>query len=337
MAIKFGILGCGYVAQRHARHISAQEGAELIACYDILPKKSESLAAEYACKSSGGLSEFLKEDIDIVSVCTPNGIHHESAIAVLQSGKHCLVEKPMATKRAYCEKMIEAAMQAGKHLFVVKQNRFNPPVQAVKQLMDQDVLGKIQSVNVNCFWNRNEKYYEQSDWRGTKVLDGGCLFTQYSHFIDILYYLFGDMDVLSGNSANLQHQNIIEFEDCGNVLFQFSNSKALGNLSFTISSYQQNMEGSISIFAENATIKIGGQYLNMIDYQKTNGFDIENLPSSGPANNYGFYKGSMSNHDKVIRNVVETLNGREKIMANAMEGMKVVEIIETMYSKMESC
>lgn len=332
--VKFGIIGCGYVAQRHARHIQEHQEAELIACYDIEAPKSDKLAQEYSCKSADSLEHFLEQDLDMVNICTPNGNHHLTAIAALKAGKHCLVEKPMSIKRVHCEKMLEASMKANRHLFVVKQNRFNPPVQAVKKLIVENKLGSIQSVDVNCFWNRNAQYYAQSEWRGSKDLDGGCLFTQYSHFIDILYYLFGDIEALFGQSANFQHQDMIEFEDCGNVLFKFKDSNALGNLSFSISAFKQNMEGSISIFAENATIKIGGQYLNMIDYQKTDGFDIENLPSSSSANNYGFYQGSMSNHHKVIHNVVETLKGREEIMTNAMEGMKVVEIIENMYRAM---
>ncbi len=336
MDIKFGILGCGYVAQRHAQHINAHPHAQLIAVHDIDTEKGVQFAERFETQHFPSSEKLLAQDLDIVAICTPNGDHHVSSLKVLAANKHCLVEKPMSISKVNCESMIAAAMQASRHLFIVKQNRYNPPVQAVKQLLENRKLGKILSVNVNCFWNRNEQYYAQSSWRGTKSLDGGCLFTQYSHFVDILFYLFGDIESIAGKCDNFSHQGIIEFEDAGNVLFKFKESKALGNLSFTISSFQQNMEGSICIFAENATIKIGGKYLNMIDYQKTDGFDIDDLPSSGPANNYGFYEGSMSNHDKVIHNVVETLNGRARIMTNAMEGMKVVEIIEDMYAKMKS-
>jgi predicted dehydrogenase len=173
----------------------------------------------------------------------------------------------------------------------------------VKSLIDQGELGKILMVSVNCFWNRNAAYYEQSPWRGTKSLDGGTLYTQFSHFVDIIYYLFGEISNVNGVVKNVSHQKLIEFEDSGSFSFEFEDG-GIGNFCFTTSTYKQNMEGSITIFAENATIKIGGKYLNTIDYQKTNGFDIQDVESSSPANNYGFYEGSMSNHDKVIDNVI---------------------------------
>jgi predicted dehydrogenase len=253
-------------------------------------------------------------------------------MAVLGHNKHALVEKPMALKKSDCEEMIDKSFKVDKKLFVVKQNRFNPPVAALHDLIEADKLGEIFQVVVNCYWNRNEDYYHNSDWKGTKDLDGGTLYTQFSHFIDIVYYLFGDIEVESGIVSNFHLKDIIEFEDTGNFTFNFKTG-ALGSLNYTTSSYGQNMEGSITVFAENATIKIGGQYLNVLEYQKTKDFDIDNLPASGPSNDYGHYQGSMSNHDRVIHNVVEALNGRQSIMTNAFEGLKVVEIIENFYRK----
>ena len=221
-------------------------------------------------------------------------------------------------------------MVGRKEIFIVKQNRFNPPVQALKSLTNEKKLGEIYYVVINCFWNRNEQYYLDSDWRGTKELDGGTLFTQFSHFIDIFYYLFGNIDDIQGNLKNSNHDELIEFEDTGCFNFRFTTG-ALGSLNYTTSAYHQNMEGSITVFAENGTIKIGGKYLNTIDYQITDNFDVQGLPESNRANNYGYYEGSMSNHDKVIHNVIQTLKGNESIMANAQEGKKVVEIIERMY------
>ena len=163
-------------------------------------------------------------------------------------------------------------------------------------------------------------------------MDGGTLFTQFSHFIDILYYLFGDIRIVHGLTRNSNHGDLIDFEDTGTFLFEMKKGNGIGSFNYTTSCYQSNMEGSITIFAENATIKIGGKYLNTIDYQATNGFDITDLPTSSPANNYGYYEGSMSNHDKIIHNVINALKGREKIMTNAYEGLKVVEVIDNMYA-----
>ena len=332
--IGFGIIGCGAIADRHAKHIIEHKEATLVSVFDNKIEKANQLAAKHKVQAVSSLKELLdNKTIDIVSVCTPNGIHHTCALEVLNAGKHVIVEKPMALKREHCEEMIEAALKNNRQLFVVKQNRFNPPIQAVKKLIDENKLGKIYAVMVNCFWNRNEKYYKNSDWKGSKELDGGTLFTQFSHFVDIFYYLFGDIQNIQGVLKNCSHQGMIEFEDSGCFTFTFSKSGALGSFNYTTSSYEQNMEGSITVFAENATIKVGGQYLNAMDYQKTNGFDIIDLPVSNTENDYGFYKGSMSNHDKMISNVIDTLKGRGSMMTNAVEGMKVVNIIETMYKQ----
>lgn len=332
MKIRFGILGCGYIAARHARHIIAHPMGELKSAFDLSQEKTKKFCSDFSTTPSKSFEEFLfSKDIDIINICTPNGTHHELAVAALNSGKHVLVEKPMALSKSDCEKMIDAAKANNCELFVVKQNRFNPPVQELKKLVDQKKPGKIFMVSVNCFWNRNEDYYKNSDWKGKKDLDGGALFTQFSHFIDIFYYLFGDIRNIRGIIANEGHKNLIEFEDSGCFTFRFNNG-ALGSLCFTTASYKQNMEGSITVFAENATIKIGGKYLNTIEYQKTNGFDINGKLEANPPNNYGHYEGSMSNHDKVIHNVIETLNKRETIMTNAQEGMKVVEMIENFYA-----
>ena len=141
------------------------------------------------------------------------------------------------------------------------------------------------------------------------------------------------MHILHAQLANVNHRGLIEFEDTGVVSFRLKESNAPGVLHYTTSAFQKNMEGSITIFAENATIKIGGQYLNTIDYQVTDGFDIRDLPQGNASNNYGDYEGSMSNHDQVIDNVVSSLQGREAIMTNAYDGLKTVEIIENIYHK----
>ena len=334
MPVRFGIVGCGHIAKRHAEHIIAHPEAELVACFDTNVQKGEAFANNFDITLFPDLESLLREEtIDIVNVCTPNGSHHEVAIKALNSGKHSLVEKPMALHTKDCEEMIKASLINNKQLFVVKQNRYNPPVVALKQLIQENRLGQVYYVQVNCFWNRNKEYYLRSDWKGKKQLDGGTLYTQFSHFVDIFYYLFGDVDLssISGITANVNHQDLIEFEDTGSFSFRFK-SGALGSLNYTTSSFNKNMEGSITIFAENGTIKVGGQYLNTLEYQETAGFEIENIPSPNKANDYGYYQGSMSNHDQVIGNVVNTLSGREKIMTNAMEGLKVVEIIESMYA-----
>jgi predicted dehydrogenase len=228
--------------------------------------------------------------------------------------------------------MIQAQEASGKHLFIVKQNRFNPPVAAVKNAIDAGRLGRIIDVQLNCFWNRDAGYYRQSDWKGRKELDGGILFTQFSHFIDLLYWMFGEVRTVQVLTRNFLHRDTIEFDDTGVVILEFA-SGALGTINFTINSHQKNFEGSLTIFGEKGTIKIGGQYLNVLEYQNVENFAITDLPASRPANDYGFYQGSMSNHDQVFLNVVNVLRHGAAIATTAWEGLKTVEIIERIHAR----
>jgi UDP-N-acetyl-2-amino-2-deoxyglucuronate dehydrogenase len=328
-AFKFGIIGCGRIAQRHAEHIV--KAGKLLAVSDIDPSRATALAEKYKVSAFENLEEMLiaNPDLDVISVCTPNGLHAEHCIKSLKAGKHVLCEKPMALSVKDCSAMIHEAERANKRLFIVKQNRFNPPVIAVKELIDQGKLGKINSVQLNCFWNRNAEYYKNS-WKGTKDLDGGTLFTQFSHFIDLLYWFLGDVESLDAFTENFDHKGLIEFEDTGVVILKFLTG-AIGTINYTVNAYKKNMEGSLTIFAERGTVKIGGQYLNELEYQSMEGESISNLPPGNPPNNYGQYFGSMSNHDKVYQNLVEVLSGLGAIATSGMEGLKTVEIIEKIY------
>ena len=169
-----------------------------------------------------------------------------------------------------------------------------------------------------------------NSWKGTKDLDGGTLFTQFSHFIDLLYWFVGDVESVSALTGNFHHQGLIEFEDTGMVILKFLNG-AIGTVNYTVNAYKKNMEGSLTIFAEKGTIKIGGQYLNELEYQSLEGDPVTNLPPGNPPNNYGQYFGSMSNHDKVYKNLINVLNGEGTIATSGMEGLKTVEIIEKIY------
>jgi predicted dehydrogenase len=304
----------------------------LTAVCDIVADKAKTLAEKYAAASYENIDDLLREcrDVDVVSICSPNGLHAEHSIKALQAGIHVLCEKPMALSVQDCGEMINAAERANRRLFIVKQNRFNPPVAAVKRLIDERRLGRIYSVQLSCFWNRNEAYYKNS-WKGTKVLDGGTLYTQFSHFIDLLYWMIGDVKEVSGFTGNMGHEGIIEFEDNGVITLKFYNG-AIGTVNYTVNSHQKNMEGSLTIFGEKGTVKIGGQYLNELEYQNIDGYKIENLPPGNPPNNYGQYQGSMSNHDKVYENLLEVLGGNGIIATNGFEGLKTVEIIDKIYS-----
>lgn len=328
--MKFAIIGCGRIAHRHAEHISKR--GELIAVCDIEHNKAKELGEKYNAKYYTAIEELLENEVDLISICTPNGLHAEQSIMALKKGYNVLCEKPMALSVQDCGEMINMSLKANKKLFIVKQNRFNPPVVEVKKLIDEKRLGKIFSIQLNCYWNRNPEYYNTSNWKGKRKLDGGTLFTQFSHFIDLLYYLIGDIKEAKGFSNNFNHAETIEFEDTGVIAVKFFNG-VIGTINYTVNSYKKNMEGSITIFAEKGTIKIGGQYLNELDYQVIDGDEIKNLPAGSPPNNYGTYFGSMSNHDKVYDNIIEVFNNGGQIATNAFEGMKTVEIIERIYDE----
>jgi UDP-N-acetyl-2-amino-2-deoxyglucuronate dehydrogenase len=325
--LKFALIGCGRIGKRHAEHIISN--GKLVAVCDIDITKAESFGKQYNVASYSSIEILLlrEQEIDIVSICTPNGLHAEHTIKALNKGNHVLCEKPMGINVHECGEMIKAAERANKRLFIVKQNRFNPPVVAVKKLIDENKLGKIFTVQLNCFWNRNQEYYNSSDWKGTKKLDGGTLFTQFSHFIDLLYFMIGDVKEVHAFVGNLNHEKEIEFEDSGVVALKFHNG-ALGTIHYTVNSFQKNMEGSITIFAEKGTIKIGGQYLNELEYQVTDGLVIKDLPEGNPPNMYGQYIGSMSNHGQVYENIVDVLSNGGVMATNGFEGLKTVEIID---------
>lgn len=327
--VKFAVIGCGRIAQRHAEHIV--NNGQLKAVCDIDLGKALLLAEKYGATPYQHIDDLLaaESDIDVVSVCSPNGLHAEHSIKALNAGFHVLCEKPMAISIYDCGEMIKAAEKNNKRLFAIKQNRFNPPVAAVKEAIDRDALGKIYSIQLSCFWNRNFDYYQNS-WKGTTDLDGGTLFTQFSHFIDLLYWMIGDVKSVHAITGNFAHQGVIEFEDTGVVALQFYNG-ALGTINYTVNSYGKNMEGSLTIFAEKGTVKIGGQYLNELEYQNIEGLVIKDLPAGNAANNYGQYQGSMSNHDKVYENVIDVLQNDSSISTNSFEGLKTVEIIDKIY------
>jgi predicted dehydrogenase len=330
--LKFAIIGCGRIAQRHAEHIL--NNGILVACCDNVKEKADEFSKKYNCKAYYSIDSLLeneKNNLSVVSICSPNGLHAQHSIMCLNAGLNVLCEKPMAINVYDCGEMIKAAEKANKRLFLNKQNRFNPPVAAVKHAIEEGKLGKIFSVQLSCFWNRNDDYYNNS-WKGTKELDGGTLYTQFSHFIDLLYWIIGDIKDVEAYTENYNHTNTIEFEDTGVAIIKFYNG-AIGTINYNVNSFQKNMEGSLTIFGEKGTVKIGGQYLNELEYQNIENFEIKDLPVGNKPNNYGTYFGSMSNHDKVYENLVDVLIHGKSISTNSFEGLKTVEIIDKIYSK----
>ena len=330
----FLLAGCGRIGERHAQIINSVGHLKAVCDIDII--KGKALAAAYNCAFFADYHQMLTSNpaAGLVAICTPNYLHAPQCIAALQNKQHVLCEKPMALTTVDCQAMIQAAAANNKKLFVVKQNRFNPAVAEVKKILDANRLGKIYSIQLSCFWNRSNQYY-QNAWKGKKALDGGTLFTQFSHFIDLLYWMFGDVKYIQAITKNSGHQGIIEFEDNGVVSLEFDNG-IIGSINFTVNAFKKNMEGSLTIFGEDGTVKIGGQYLNELEYQAIKNYTIPDLPMGNPANNYGDYQGSMSNHSQVYDHVLQSLAQQDTAIAtNSEEALKTVEIIERIYRAAE--
>ncbi|MGB3779014.1 MAG: Gfo/Idh/MocA family oxidoreductase, partial [Tunicatimonas sp.] len=328
----FGVVGCGHIGKRHLAVINAEPHANLVGICDTDPEKVAQFTNQYpSIQGYDNYEQMLDEAaIDIVSICTPHGWHATMSIAAARAHKHILVEKPMALSSRESREMIEAAQQHGVKLYVVKQNRYNVPIRLTKQALDEQRLGKIFMVQCNVMWNRHQAYYEQSSWRGKKQLEGGALQTQVSHFLDLLVWWFGTIKEAKTIMDTLNHD--IEIEDCGVSALRFENG-TIGSLLWTTCVYNVNYEGSITIIGEKGTIKIGGKYLNQIEF-----WDVQSYPMAteiefaDQPNEYGQYQGSSSNHDKLIHNLIDQIVDRRQGMVEGEEGMKTIEAIETIYA-----
>lgn len=331
--IKFAIVGSGHIGKRHATMIQQNPESELVAMVDVNPSLEKDLTSTFEVPFFGSIEDFLAANIecDVVNVCTPNHLHGPLALRALEAEKHVVLEKPMALSKADCEEVIYSSLQAGKLVFCVMQNRYSPPSVWLKELITKKILGKIFYVQINCFWNRDARYYKPGGWKGDKVTDGGTLFTQFSHFIDIMFWLFGDIKNIHARLFDFNHAELTDFEDSGIAQFEFVKG-GMGSLNFSTSVWDTNLESSMTIVGENGSVKVGGQYMNEVEYCHVKDYQMPELQASMPPNDYGHYKGSAANHHFVIENVVSTLKGRTVATTNAMEGLKVVEIIEKIYS-----
>lgn len=330
--IKFAVVGCGHIGKRHAEMIARNEQAELVALIDT-KEKSVLGIEQYDIPFFQSLESFLASSIscDVINIATPNGFHAMQAMQVLQAKKHVVIEKPMALSKNDAEKVVFKALEEHKHVFAVMQNRYSPPSVWIKEMITSGILGKIYMVQLNCYWNRDDRYYKQGGWHGSKQLDGGTLFTQFSHFIDIMYWLFGDIENIQTRLRDFNHTSLTEFEDSGFVSFDFING-GTGSINYSTSVWDKNLESSMTIVAENGSVKIGGQYMNEVEYCHVKNYEMPELAATNPGNDYGSYKGSAQNHHYVIQNVVDVLNGKAPITTNALEGLKVVDMIERIYA-----
>ncbi len=331
---KFVVIGFGHIGKRHAETIMATPQAQLAAIVDSNPVELPENMVGTPVFSS--IEEFVASEIevDVANICTPNGLHSNQALTMLNNKCNVIIEKPMGLNAIECRKVIDLARVQNKKAYCVMQNRYSPPAKWLKDVYDTGKLGKIYLLQINCFWNRDERYYqkENGSWRGTLALDGGTLYTQFSHFLDLVFWVFGDLTILGADFQNFNHNALTEFEDSGMVRFELKKG-GTGSFNYSTAVNRSNFESSISIIAEHGTIKIGGQYMNKVEYCDIANYEFESLPASNPPNNYGSYMGSANNHPFVIDNVVKDLQGEAADITTAEEGLKVVELIEEIYTR----
>jgi predicted dehydrogenase len=336
--VRFGVVGCGHIGKRHAEMILRNEGASLVAMCDVLPLNDlhlDLIQTEFFSQYAEFIQFLKKGSTDtapVVCICTPNGLHASLAIEAIEAGCHVVIEKPMALSEKDATLIMDTANRCKRQVFCVMQNRYSPPSIWLKELVESGILGKLFLVQINCFWNRDERYYLPTSWHGNRELDGGTLFTQFSHFVDILYWLFGDINNINARFADFNHEKLTDFEDSGLVTFEILKG-GMGSLHYSTSVWDTNQESSLTIVAENGSVRVGGQYMNEVEYCHIKNYTMPQLAPTNPGNDYGAYKGSAQNHHFVIQNVIDVLIKGEEITTNAFDGVKVVGMIERIYKQ----
>lgn len=331
--IRFAVIGCGHIGRRHSDRISDDPRAALVAQCDVLPRErvlSEETYSDVPYFRS--VEELLASGIefDIASICVPNGLHAAVAEAILGSGHHALIEKPIVLHVEDGERLRQVAEQHGVRIYGVLQNRYSPVSQWLRATTASGVLGQIYHVHLDCLWNRDERYYTPESWHGDRDLDGGTLYTQYSHFVDLLQWTMGPIEIMDVRLANYAHGDMIDFEDSGVVRFR-TGGGADGLLTYSTAVYGRNMGVSMTILAEHGAIRISGPYLNVLEHVSIRGQQAPDLAPSAAGNQYGGYSGSAQNHHHVIAHVVADLLGEVAETTNLEDGLAVVRIIRDIY------
>lgn len=326
--IRFALVGCGRISKNHLSAIqSYADDAEIVAVCDTNKGALEKTAAEAQAKPYRSLTDMLKDtNADIVALTTPSGLHSQQAIEVAKTRRHVITEKPMATNWNDGLNMVKACDDSSVHLFVVKQNRRNPPLQRLKSAITGNRFGRIYMVNINVFWTRPQEYYDSASWRGTWEFDGGAFMNQASHYIDLLDWLIGPVESVQAYTSTLARK--IEAEDSGVISVKWR-SGAIGSVNVTMLTYPQNLEGSITILGEKGTVKIGGVAVNDIQQWQFSEMDETdkniNEESYSTASVYGF------GHKLYYDNVIQTLRGTAEPHTDGREGLKSLELLIAAY------
>jgi len=325
--ITFGLIGCGRVAPRHAQSIGELPGARLVAVADVVRSRGERFAKEHGAAAYQDYRYLLdRKDIDVVCICTPSGMHAQMGVDAIHAGKHVIVEKPMALSLADADRLIAAAKSTKVKLCIVLQNRYNPPMQDLRRLVDEGRLGQLLLANVTVRWYRPQEYYEDG-WHGTWAMDGGALMNQSIHHIDALQWLMGDVESVCAYTGTLAHQ--MEAEDTGVAVLRFTTG-ALGVVEGSTITFPENLEGSIALFGEQGSVKVGGTALNRKIFWKVEGQieherELITRDQVDPPSVYG------TSHKAVIADMIAAIVEDRQPQTDGVEGRKSLALVLGMY------
>jgi UDP-N-acetyl-2-amino-2-deoxyglucuronate dehydrogenase len=325
--LRFGLIGCGRVAPRHAESIASLPGAQLVAVADIRDNRAARFAAQYAAAPCTDYRRLLdRQDIDVVSICTPSGLHAQMTVDALRAGKHVIVEKPIALSLEDAARMIETSRVAGRKLCVVLQNRYNAPMQDLRHVIDSGSLGRLLLGNATVRWYRPQEYYED-EWHGTWAMDGGALMNQSIHHIDALQWLMGRPETVYALTGTLAHK--MEAEDVGVAAIRFAGG-SLGTVEGSTLTYPENLEGSVAIFGERGSAKVGGTALNRKVIWKVAG-ELEHerevlmRDQVDPPSVYG------TSHRAVVGDMLAAIHADRQPSTNGPEARKSLALVLAMY------
>lgn len=333
--VRFALMGMGRISKRHADLLSQKQiaGARLVALCESDPLRRDKAKAQYQLPVYAEINELLdREDVDVVSILTPSGLHPQHALQVARRKKHVLVEKPMGLRLEDADHMIRECREQGVELFVVKQNRFNVPVVKLRQALEAGRFGKITMGTIRVRWCRDMSYYNQDAWRGTWELDGGSLTNQSSHHVDLLQWMMGEVESVTAQTRTFLVPK--ETEDTTVAMLKFK-SGALGMIEATTAVRPKDLEGSISILGEKGTVEIGGFAVNQIRHwnfveSTSEDQDVISKFSVNPPNVYGY------GHQAYLEHVVACLNGGAKNLVPGEEGRRSLELIHAIYCSAEN-
>tara|TARA_R110000772_G_scaffold124985_1_gene231611 strand:+ start:888 stop:1937 length:1050 start_codon:yes stop_codon:yes gene_type:complete len=325
--IRIAVIGCGRISNNHFNSITVHaESMDLVAVCDSDSSILADHMDKYKVPGYLKMEDMLRsEQLDIVALCTPSGIHPDQAVLAAKFGVHVMTEKPMATRWVDGKRMVRACDEAGVYLFVVKQNRRNTTLQFLKRAIEEKRFGKIYMVHLNVFWTRPQSYYDQAKWRGTWEFDGGAFMNQASHYVDLLDWLIGPVDKVQCMMGTTRD---IEVEDSGVLNVAWRNG-ALGSMSVTMLTYPKNLEGSITVLGEKGSVRIGGVAVNDIqiwDFEDEKDYD-QNIQEANyeTTSVYGF------GHPLYYSNVIDVLQGKCEPETDGREGLKSLEVLIAAY------